>query len=47
MDMLQEMQYASLLGKVAGPNMNPKNVNCYTAVRMATINGAKAVGRET
>ncbi|EER01929.1 conserved hypothetical protein [Perkinsus marinus ATCC 50983] len=47
MDMLQEMQYASLLGKVAGPGVSPKNVNCYTAVRMATINGAKAVGRET
>lgn len=30
----------------SGPVMSPKNVNCYTAVRMATINGAKAVGRE-
>ncbi|KAF4694185.1 hypothetical protein FOZ60_008988 [Perkinsus olseni] len=47
MDMLQEMQYASLLGKVAGPGMNPKAVNCYTAVRMATINGARAVRRES
>ncbi|KAF4756399.1 hypothetical protein FOZ62_026983, partial [Perkinsus olseni] len=46
-DMLQEMQYASLLGKVAGPGMNPKAVNCYTAVRMATINGARAVRRES
>ncbi|KAF4668108.1 hypothetical protein FOL47_003172 [Perkinsus chesapeaki] len=43
--MLEEMQFASLVGKLSSGN-NARNVNCHTALRMATINGAKALGKE-
>ena len=42
LDMLQEVQLAALLGKVH--TLNPLNVFALDAVRMGTVNGAKAVG---
>lgn len=42
-DMLSEMQYASLLAKVA--TGNAAALNAYTVLRMATRNGARALGR--
>lgn len=42
LDMVEEMRFAALLPKVV--NYNPEAVNARTALRMATINGAKAIG---
>ena len=40
--MVEEMRFAALLPK--GTRYNPEAVNARTALRMATINGAKALG---
>ncbi len=45
LDMLSEMRSAALLGKIA--TMDAQAVNASTALRMATINGAKALGLDT
>ena len=42
LDMIEEMRFAALLPK--GIHYNPEAVNARTALRMATINGAKALG---
>ncbi len=42
LDMLSEMRSAALLGKIA--SMDAQAINATTALRMATINGAKALG---
>ena len=42
LDMLSEMQFAALIAK--GASGNPESINANTALRMATINGAKALG---
>ncbi len=42
LDMVEEMRFAALLPK--GARYNPEAVNARTALRMATINGAKALG---
>ena len=44
LDMWDEMRTASLLQKVA--TMDPCAIPAYTALKMATVNGAKAIGRE-
>lgn len=44
LDMWEEMRSASLLQKVS--TQNPCAVPAYTALKMATVNGAKAIGRE-
>ena len=44
LDMWEEMRTASLLQKVS--TMDPCAIPAYTALEMATINGAKAIGRE-
>lgn len=44
LNMFEEMTLASLINK--GLNKNPQSVSAYTALEMATINGAKAIGRE-
>ena len=44
LDMWEEMRTASLLQKVS--TLNPCAIPAYTALRMATVNGAKAIGRE-
>ena len=44
LDMWEEMRTASLLQKVA--TMDPCAIPAYTALKMATVNGAKAIGRE-
>lgn len=44
LNMFEEMHLASLLGKVSSGD--PKAVTAKTTIRMATINGAKALGRE-
>ena len=44
LDMWEEMRSASLLQKVA--TMDPCAIPAYTALQMATVNGAKAIGRE-
>lgn len=44
LDMVEEMRFAALLPKVV--HYNPEAVNARTALRMATINGAKALGLE-
>ena len=44
LDMWEEMRSASLLQKVS--TLNPCVIPAYTALRMATVNGAKAIGRE-
>ena len=44
LDMWEEMRTASLLQKVS--TMDPCAIPAYTALQMATINGAKAIGRE-
>lgn len=44
LDMWEEMRTASLLQKVA--TMDPCSIPAYTALQMATVNGAKAIGRE-
>ena len=40
--MIEEMRFTALLPK--GIHYNPEAVNARTALRMATINGAKALG---
>ena len=44
LDMWEEMRTASLLQKVA--TMDSCAIPAYTALQMATVNGAKAIGRE-
>ncbi len=44
LDMFEEMKFASLLSK--GTTLNPKNLNAIATIRMATLNGAKALGKE-
>lgn len=44
LDMVEEMRFAALLPKAI--HNNPEAVNARTALRMATINGAKALGLE-
>ena len=44
LDMWEEMRSASLLQKVS--TLDPCAIPAYTALQMATVNGAKAVGRE-
>ena len=44
LDMWEEMRSASLLQKVS--TLDPCAVPAYTALQMATLNGAKAIGRE-
>ncbi len=44
LDMWDEMRTASLLQKVS--TMDPCAIPAYTALQMATINGAKAIGRQ-
>ena len=44
LDMWEEMRTASLLQKVS--TMDPCTIPAYTALQMATVNGAKAIGRE-
>lgn len=44
LDMWEEMRTASLLQKVA--TCDPCAIPAYTALKMATVNGAKAIGRE-
>ncbi len=44
LDMWEEMRTASLLQKVA--TMDPCAIPAYSALKMATVNGAKAIGRE-
>lgn len=44
LDMWEEMRTASLLQKVA--TMDTCAIPAYTALKMATVNGAKAIGRE-
>lgn len=43
LDMLSEMQYAALLAKAVSKNSCA--VDAYTALKMATRNGARALGR--
>jgi len=45
LDMLSEMRSAALLGKIT--RMDAEAVNATTALRMATINGAKTLGLES
>lgn len=42
LDMVEEMRFAALLSKVV--HYNPEATNARTALQMATINGAKALG---
>jgi 5-methylthioadenosine/S-adenosylhomocysteine deaminase len=44
LDMFAEIRHAALLGKIT--TMNPNSVDAITALEMATINGAKALGLE-
>lgn len=44
LDMVEEMRFAALLPKVV--HYSPEAVNARTALRMATINGARALGLE-
>lgn len=44
LDMVEEMRFAALLPKVT--HYDPEAVNAATALRMATLNGAKALGLE-
>ena len=44
LDMWEEMRTASLLQKVS--TFDPCAIPAYTALQMATVNGAKAIGRE-
>ena len=44
LDMWEEMRTASLLQKVN--TLDPCAIPAYTALQMATVNGAKAIGRE-
>ncbi len=42
LDMFSEMQYAALLAK--GTNLDAEAIGAYKTLKMATINGAKAIG---
>lgn len=42
LDMFDEMRLASLIAK--GYNLDPENLSALTVLKMATINGAKAIG---
>jgi 5-methylthioadenosine/S-adenosylhomocysteine deaminase len=44
LDMVEEMRLAALIHK--GNNLDPTVINAKTALKMATINGAKALGLE-
>ena len=44
LDMWEEMRTASLLQKVS--TLDPCAIPAYTALQMATVNGAKAIGRD-
>lgn len=44
LDMFETMKYAALLQK--GVNENPKEMEAYEVLKLATINGAKALGLE-
>jgi len=44
LDMFETMKFTALLQK--GINENPKNLSAYEVLKMATINGAKALGLE-
>jgi 5-methylthioadenosine/S-adenosylhomocysteine deaminase len=44
LDMLGELRTAALLAK--GANLDPTAVPAHTALRLATLNGAKALGRD-
>ncbi len=44
LDMVEEMRFAALLAKIVA--YNPEAVNAKTALRMATIGGAQALGLE-
>ena len=44
LDMLNELQYASLLQK--GLNHDPTAIKAYNALRMATLNGAKVLNKD-
>lgn len=44
LDMWEEMRTASMLQKVS--TMDPCAIPAYTALQMATVNGAKAIGRQ-
>lgn len=45
LDMVEEMRFAALLPK--GTNYDPEAVSARTALQMATINGAKALGLDS
>ena len=44
LDMISEMRAAAMVGKISG---DPTAVTCHTVLRMATWNGAKALGLES
>ena len=44
MDMFETMKFTALLQK--GINENPMNMMAYDVIKLATINGAKALGKE-
>ena len=44
LDMFETMKFTALLQK--GVNKNPQNISAYEVLKMATINGAKALGLE-
>ena len=43
LDMFDEMKLASLIAK--GNTLDPTNLNALTVLKMATVNGAKAIGK--
>lgn len=44
LDMFEEMKLASLIAK--GRYLDPQNLDAKTVLKMATVNGAKAIGKE-
>lgn len=44
LDMFDEMRLASLIAK--GSSLDPKSLSAKTVLKMATVNGAKAMGKE-
>ncbi|WP_406616958.1 amidohydrolase [Mycoplasmopsis adleri] len=44
LDMFEEMKFASLLAKIV--TKNPEALNAYDTLKLATVNGAKALGLE-
>ncbi|WP_338822513.1 amidohydrolase [Mycoplasmopsis felifaucium] len=44
LDMFETMKFASLLAKIV--DKNPENLNAWDTIKMATVNGAKALGLE-